>query len=141
MLTKILAGLVLVLSLSLGGIGYLYTGSLKEIGRMDGVITTLTTNLIECEKNVENIRGEKDDAIDSLETVKKETQESQEAFKELEERMNSKKCGVTNATANKSTTHEQAKTGDPVVDDIADTFRVLRRAYCLSNGDDSCKDT
>lgn len=142
MLTKVLAALILVLTISLGSVGYLYTGSLKENGRLSGDITTLTENLENCQKDVKDVKGEKEDVVESFETVKKESKESQEAFKELEDRLNDKKCGAAVAkNTEKSTTNEQTKAVDPVVDDIADTLGVLRRAYCLSNGDASCKDS
>lgn len=136
MLNKILASMVLVLVLSLGSVSYLYVGSLKENGLLTGRIETLVEDNNRCADTVEKLKKENEDVIQSFENLQKKNQEIEDTFSGLEDELLKKRCKPL--VSNKAENHVKTEENDAVSIDIADTYRVLRSAYCLSNRDSSC---
>lgn len=126
-LTQVFAVASLTLFLALAGTGYLYKDSLKTNGELTSRIESLQVELETCRGEVDIIQKDKEDLEVSIETVEKKNEELVREFGMIERQLSVKKC--------RGTIRNEKPVDINVADDIADTFRLLREASCLSNKD------
>ena len=125
-LTKILIGLCIVLGLGFASTGYLLVESYKSNGVQTQQITTLESELKKCQGEISFITDTKDTIVANLDKVEERKEILEKEFSELEAQLKNKQC------IKRERTNEEISTD--VVDDINDTYRLLDRAHCLSNG-------
>lgn len=136
MLTKALAAACLVLVLLLGGSGYFLRESYITNGEQLKTIEQLQTDVKNCQNDVKNAQADVSDITAANDTVVAAQAKIEKDFEKLKKDMALKKnCPITKKVS--SNVEEQTEQERAAIDDIADTFRLLREANCIS--DPSCK--
>ena len=125
-LTKILISLCVVFGLGFASTGYLLVESYKNNGVQTQQLTSLEAELKKCQGDFTFISETKDRIVSSLDKVEQRKEKLEKEFSELEAQLKNKQC------VKRVQTNEEISTD--VVDDINDTYRLLDRAHCLSNG-------